>query len=372
MKILYFLNGSNVSTAGGMEYHLVDITNWLEKKGVEVAIAVRKGTYIQKHLLQGKSNVIPLTWTGVKKIYAFYQAAKAIVKFSPDIISINRERDIKRIYYIAKIAGIFLRHKPKLVAIFQNIGWRESFDLSRLDGLIFLNNYTKEHYLSWNKKAENKARIFNYGISMPHVDTLKKFNPGRERRYFQGIGFPLIGMVGEFRKNQSELIDVAYELKTKVPHFTIAFVGKGSEQEIRPLKEKIDRLGLKKNFLFSGNVDHSKIPDVFYDLDISVTTNRAEAFGLVFIESLASYTPLVAYASGGPVEILEKGGGFLVSGGPAEMAEKLYLLISDYTLRKSTGLAGRQAAEKYFSIDAMGNNHYAFYSNLLMERQRSS
>ncbi len=200
---------------------------------------------------------------------------------------------------------------------------------------------------------------------MPLIDQVEKFNPRRERRFFKGLGFPLIGMVGEFRKNQTELIDVAFELKKKIRDFTMVFVGKGSEEKIRPLREKIDRLGLASNFLFAGNIDRSRILDVFYDFDLSVTTNREEAFGLAFIESLASYTPLVAYASGGPVEILENGGGILVSGGPAEMAEKLFQLISVPMLIKSLGVAGRKAAEQYFSIDVMGEKHYRFYNNIL-------
>ncbi len=367
MKILYVLNGSNFSSAGGMEYHLIDITNWLEGKGVVTAKAVRKGTFLHKNLLCDKSNVYPLSWTGFSKLFGLFQAGKAILDFSPDIISINRERDIKRIFFIVKFMGLFLKKKPKIVAIFQNIGWRSSFNLGKLDGLIFINNYTKQDYIFWNKEAENKSVIINYGIPMPEVNFTEKLNPNRDRKYFKGVGFPLIGMVGEFRKNQAELIDVAYHLKKKRPDFTIAFVGRGSEDEIRPLQEKIDQMGLTNNFIFAGNVDRKRIPDIFYDLDISVTTNRSEAFGLVFIESLASSTPLIAYSSGGPVEILTKGGGILVPGGPEEMAEKIFTVISDHGLRKSLGTAGRSVAEKYFSIDAMGENHYNFYLNILRQ-----
>jgi glycosyltransferase involved in cell wall biosynthesis len=165
---------------------------------------------------------------------------------------------------------------------------------------------------------------------------------------------------------------VAYHLKKKTPDFTIAFVGRASEEEIRPLQEKIDRLGLSQNFLFTGRVDRKYIPDIFYDLDVSVTTHRVEPFGMVFIESLASYTPLVAYNSGGPVEILAKGGGILVPGGPEEMAEKLFSLISDHALRKSLGMSGRAAAEKYFSIAAMGEQHYLFYVNILKDGSSKS
>lgn len=365
MRILYVLNGSNLSTAGGMEYHLMDITNALQAKGVQTAVAVRKGTYLRTHLLKDRPHVYPLSWTGLVKPIAFFQIARALLDFSPDIVSINRERDIKRIYYIIKFMGPLFKTRPKIVAIFQNIGWRSSFHLDKLDGLIFLNEYTKKDYISWNRSAESKSEVIYYGIPLPDIYFTERENPQRTRRFFKNVGFPLIGMVGEFRKNQSELIDVAYHLKKKCPRFTIAFIGRGSDEQINPLKSKISKLGLTEHFIFTGQVERKHIPNVFYDLDISVTTNREEAFGLVFIESLASCAPLVAYNSGGPVEILEKGGGILVHGGAENMAGQLAVLISNHNLRISLGRKGRDVVEKYFSINTMGDRHFQFYQKLL-------
>lgn len=370
MRILYFLNGSNFTGAGGMEYHLIDITAWMQRKGIETAVAVRKGTYLQTHLLRDRQNIFPLQWTGIAKIVGLFQAGRAILNFAPDVISINRERDIKRVYFITRFLGPFLKMRPKLVAIFQNvgIGFGSSFDLSRLDGLIFTNNYTKQEFISGNSRAERKSRIIYYGIPMPEIDPARKIDPGRPRRFFKNAVFPLIGMIGNFRKNQTELIDAAYHLKGKCGDFTIAFIGSGTDEQLRPLKEKIARLGLEKHFLFTGAVDHDRMTDVFYDLDLSVSTNRREAFGIVFIESLASYTPLVTFDSGGPVEILDKGGGVLVHGGAEEMANALCDLILDHEKRMAMGREGRSVAERYFSINAMGEQHNRFYRDLLGEK----
>lgn len=367
MRILYFLNGSNFTGAGGMEYHLIDITGWMQKRGVVTAAAVRKGTYLQDYLLRGHPNIFPLHWTGISKVISLFQAGQAVLKFAPDIISINRERDIKRVYYLTKLLGPFMKKRPKIVAIFQNvgIGFGNSFDLSRLDGLIFINNYTKREFISGNERAEQKSRIIHYGIPLPEIDPDRKFDPERPRRYFKDASFPLIGMIGNFRKNQTELIDAAYHMKAKCGDFTIALIGSGTEDQIRPLREKIVGLGLEKHILFTGAVDHERMTDVFYDLDISVSTNRREAFGIVFIESLASYTPLVTFDSGGPMEILDKGGGVLVHGGPEEMATTLCDLIRDHDRRKALGREARAVAERYFSIDAMGEQHFQLYADLL-------
>jgi glycosyltransferase involved in cell wall biosynthesis len=53
------------------------------------------------------------------------------------------------------------------------------------------------------------------------------------------------------------------------------------------------------------------------------------------------------------VKVLQSGGEILVTGGPEELAGHLFRLVSDHEARKAMGLAGRIAAERYFSIDAM-------------------
>jgi glycosyltransferase involved in cell wall biosynthesis len=368
LKILYVCNASNFIGIGGMEYHVLDITTWLEKHGVTTALAVRKNTFFQRTILKNRPHVYPLSWTGLRKILSFFQVANSIREFSPDIISINREKDIIRVFFIAKVVGLFLKKRPKIVAVFHNPGWQRYYILGMLDGILFPTLFMKKGYLRKNGGAEAKSAVIYHGIEVHAVDIAEKLNPNRERRFFKGREFPLIGMIGEMRKNQTELIDAAYYLKKKRKDFTIALVGRGNDDEIKSLQAKIDRLGLSENFLFTGRVDRSLIPDVLHDLDLSVTTNRDEPFGIVHIESLASCTPLVAYNSGGPVEILEQGGGILVNGGPEEMAEKIFTVISDNELRKSLGLAGRAAVEKHFSIDAMGEQHFKFYQAVLEDK----
>jgi len=365
MKILYVSNASNFIGAGGMEYHLLDITGWMEQHDVQTALAVRKDTFFHRTLLKGRPHVYPLSWTGIRKFWSFFELARAVREFAPDVVSINRERDIIRVYGIVKLMGPFLKKRPAIVAVFHNLGWRSSWILERLDGVIFPNRYMRESYLRGAGNGTLRSEVIYHGVPLPEVNSDDKFNKDRQRRFFKEKRFPIIGMVGEMRKNQTELIDVAHHLKKKLRDFTIVLIGRGTDQEISDLQKKIDGYGLTDNVFLIGRVDRGRIPDIFYDLDVSVTTNRTEPFGMVFIESLASYTPLVAYNSGGPVEILEKGGGMLVDGGPENMADTLFRLVSDDALRTSLGMAGRKAVERHFSINAMGENHFSFYRSIV-------
>src|SRR5574337_361231 len=153
-----------------MEYHLLDITTWMEGRGVETALAVREGTFFHRNILRDRKHVYPLSWTGRNKFFSFVQVSRAIRNFSPDIISINRERDILRVFLITKITSLFLKKKPKIVAVFHNAGWKRFFVLGKLDGVIFPTDYMKEGYLPKNRNAKDKSVTIYHGINLHHVD----------------------------------------------------------------------------------------------------------------------------------------------------------------------------------------------------------
>lgn len=363
MRLLYVCNGSNFLGAGGMEYHLIDVATQLKDYGVDIGFVVRKDTYLHKILLAGEPDVFPMTCTGFRKPISSFQLLKAIISFKPDIISINRERDIVHTYLIAKLYGFLFRKDLQQVAVFHNLGWRFPFNLKRLNGIIFPNRYIQKEYLV-ESLFDQKNKVIYHGINIDNFHFKNNAELNRKRKYFTGLNDPIIGMVGEFRKNQLELVDVAVALRKKLDRFTFAVVGRGTDSEIELLKNKIRSNNLDDYFVVTGNVSRDRMPDVFYDFDVSVTTNRYEPFGIVFIESLASYTPLVAYNSGGPVEILANGGGCLIEGDPEDMAEKIFQVISDVDFRCRLGNDARRSAEKLFSIQSMGKQHYQFYLEL--------
>lgn len=364
MRLLYVSNGSNFLGAGGMEYHLVDVARELKRLGVAVGFAVREGTFFHKEMLKAAEDVFPMSITGpIKAIYPF-QLLRAMVLFRPDIVSINREKDVIQTYWVARIYNGLFGGRAKIVSVFHNLGWRKKFDLGLLDGTIFPNEHIRNDYPGAGAISERSATLY-HGIDIGKFPFKSGRDFRRGRRCLKGTTGPVIGMVGELRKNQLELIDVAVHLKKRIDEFTFVVVGRGSQKEVQALEEKIASKGLDRHFILTGNVPRENVPDYYDDFDVSVTTNRHEPFGIVFIESLASGTPLVAYDSGGPVEVLAHGGGFLVSGGPEEMADRLDRLLSDGGELERVGAEGREVAERFFSLEAMGRAHHGYYSSLM-------
>ena len=104
------------------------------------------------------------------------------------------------------------------------------------------------------------------------------------------------------RKNWIELIDIFAMIRRNVPNAELTIIGQG------PMKDKIQKhaLNLKLNtdIKWLGNVRRNEMPAVYQSSDIFIHTSKAETFGIVFIESLLSGVPVIAYESGPVHEIV--------------------------------------------------------------------
>lgn len=205
------------------------------------------------------------------------------------------------------------------------------------------------------------TRIIHYGIPIPEQQPAKN-DKNRERRVLKGKKFPIIAMVGELWKNQEELVDAGVKLCAAFPDITIAIVGGGNTDL---LTRKIADYGLEKNFILTGRIPREQIPDLFYDLDLSVSTHRNEGFGIVHIESLAASTPVIAYNNGGLVEIIRKGGGILVNGDTNDFSKEIIALLNDDNRRFAMGDEGRKVFEENFALDTMIKNHVEYFHEIL-------
>lgn len=359
MKILFVCNARFSS---GAEDHLVDLTSWMKANGEEPVCLISTGSVLEKQLGETGIRFHP-AFDRSRRLTLPARIARAILDERPDVISINREHNILPVLYTTRTISPWLPKKPKMVAVFHTPTGRYYPGLKKFDGIIATSEYTGSAFVRANPGIERFMEIIHYGIRMPAVDESVKKDRNRPRRYFRDRGFPIIGMVGELWKNQEELVDATIPMLETFPDLTVAFIGGygGSASLI----ERIGRHGLQKHFVLTGRLPRTLIPDVFHDLDLSVSTHRNEGFGIVHIESMASLTPVVAYNSGGLVEIIRKGGGVLVDGGPREFAQAVAGLLSDDGKRHDLGLEGRKVVEDHFSIDAMGRNHLRYYQDVL-------
>lgn len=167
------------------------------------------------------------------------------------------------------------------------------------------------------------------GIS---VNNYRKGNAKRIRVMHKLGGDFVILFVGRFseEKGIKFLCQAILELKkNKDLKFKAILVGDGPERE--EITTFIHTHRLEKIIITPGWVSPSELKDYYSAADVFVGPSVREALGLVFIEALASGTPIIATKTGGIKDVLVDGmNGYAVRSGSADdIVNKVQLLIND-------------------------------------------
>ncbi|MGV3527648.1 MAG: glycosyltransferase [Flavisolibacter sp.] len=111
-------------------------------------------------------------------------------------------------------------------------------------------------------------------------------------------------------KNQHLLLDAFHLLVKEVPAAQLRIVGSGHLKNV--LEQKANELGIRKNIVFTGQLDQDAVKQEIENAALLVLSSRSETFGAVLIEALACGKPVVSTRSGGPEEIINSSNGILV------------------------------------------------------------
>lgn len=364
MKVLLINNDKGWS--GGQE-HLKDLAAELTANGVGVHFLVRAGSRSDVRFRETGAPVHALPGHGLRgDATALLRLVRLLRRERFDIVSVNREHDLLLAALAWKLA--FPVRAPGKFIVNYHIGTaRKQPLLSTADSVVCISEHVRDKLCRSNPVACGKSVILYHGIELSDPPAVDKFRIDRERRFFRGATFPLIGMLGEFWKNQTELVDAIPFLKEEFPSVRVAFVGDNTDPGlVQPVLDKIRLHGLEETFIFTGRIPRERIPDVFFDFDLSVSTHRNEGYGIVHLESLAAGTPLVAFNEGGMVDILRgEDVGILVDGGPREFAAAVAGLLRDRARRFAMGRRGFELVTEKYSRQAMGERYLEFYRRLL-------
>lgn len=175
-----------------------------------------------------------------------------------------------------------------------------------------------------------------------------------KRKYGLNPNVCCIGNIGQIVrwKNQWDFLRVARQLLRTSPDFHFFILGEVVDKTyFFQLKSQITYWGMEKYITLTGHVDPIEI--YMAELDMIMHTAVGEPFGRVLIEAAAMEKPVVAYASGGPVEVIENAKtGYLVGTGKVEdMVEKIRLLATSRELRRTIGNAARMEIVRRFGVD---------------------
>lgn len=200
---------------------------------------------------------------------------------------------------------------------------------------------------------------------------LKLGLPGIDTRLFVPVaycpdGYILsVGRFSDHRKN-SRLLFAAYaRLRQQCPHAPrLVLVGKS------PLPQDwayARSLGVMDHVDMHQDVSIQDLVRWYQAASLFVLSSNEEGLGIVLLEAMACGLPIVSTRCGGPeTAVCEGETGYLTPVGDAvALADALQRLLEAPQRRQQMGQAGRQRAEKRFSLAAAGKVYLDQYDALL-------
>jgi glycosyltransferase involved in cell wall biosynthesis len=195
----------------------------------------------------------------------------------------------------------------------------------------------------------------------PGIDLGRRKVDGAGLRQRLGIPAdrPVVGIVGRLQpwKGQDRFLEALAELRRR-GHDAHGLIVGGTAFDLSPhfaeqLRELVGRLGLEGRVTMTGQVEDAA--PHFGLMDVAVNASEGEPFGIVLLEAMAAGVPVVAVATGGPLEIVDPGvtGLLAPDGGPLALADAIGEVLGDPARGRAMGAAGRRRCEERFSAAAM-------------------
>jgi len=132
---------------------------------------------------------------------------------------------------------------------------------------------------------------------------------------------------------------------------------------------KLPENGGKYQLIELGSINLPRLQSQFYSAcDVFAAPSRIESFGLTALEAMACGTPVVAFETGGLVDIVADGETGLLEkqvGSVAGLRNRLDWMLQHPAERGNMGLAARQRVEKQFSSALMGRRYVERYRELV-------
>jgi len=269
--------------------------------------------------------------------------------------------DVLHVQYFAPLG-----HRGRLVNTIHDISWfRFPQFFSRFERFLFkflmtssarrsdriftVSGLSKEDLVSLIHLPENKIKVIYNGISKRFISDTREPEETRKICSRYGLTGNFLLYVGRIdpRKNLSCLVQAYAFLRSKhsVSH-QLAIAGTVHVQP-EDLQQVVKNCEFREDIRFCGYVADEDLPALYSGADVFVYTSEYEGFGLPPLEAMASGTPVVASDISIFHEILDDAAVLVNPLDIEAIAEGIYRILSDSTLRKNLVETGKVRAGKF-------------------------
>jgi len=366
MKIIQVINSFS---PGGAEIFVKELSKSLKNKGIDVEIWAMSEysdkNFEEEFIKELKRNKIKFKNFNKKshrqRLKIISSLRREILKSKPDIIHAHCESPA---FYTA------------VSCLGTNIFLIQTIHNTIINYIVLQRYFLKRKYQKFVAISEKVKDILIKRIGVPRKKIIKIYNgidlkkfdlilpKRREGSYIKLIN---IGRLTE-QKDQENLIKSVYLLKRKYYRennlpFKVFIVGEGKLK--KTLIELVKNLKLEKNIEFLGA--RTDIPYLLSNSDIFVLSSKWEGFPLVILEAMASKLPIISTDVGSIGEIIENGkeGILIPKESPEKLADAIYLLSKDYSLRKELSENAYNKVRNKFSIQMCVKQHLELYKQVI-------
>jgi glycosyltransferase involved in cell wall biosynthesis len=374
---ILFLIDTFFSLAGA-EKNIYHLLSNLDKKNWNPILVCLDRCYVNEKLLSTGCKIVSCH---LKRLYH----PKAFFCFL-NLVTLIRRQKVKLIisyFESADILGLALAKFTgvPIISSRRDIG----FNLSRRILLVYkcINRYfnkitvvseaVKYELIRAQKLDNKKIKTIYNGIAVSDFSEIKS-NPAK-KSFGLNDDYPVVAMIANIRPVKGHIYFIhAASIILKSRNY-VQFLIVGGDLSIdgsfqRKLGQLAKRLKVADNVLFLGRRDD--ISRVLAAVDVLVAPSLTEGFSNVILEAMAAGKPVVATNVDGNREaVLHGKTGLLVAPRDSHsLAHAVGRLLTDASLAKNMGCAGRKRVETYFTVETMINANQDLYRSVIENAKR--
>jgi glycosyltransferase involved in cell wall biosynthesis len=361
---------------GGIENHIRVLAQGLRGAGVDAQVLVTNtGSQTTRETIAG----VPVTKTGRQ---ANLSSAPLSLGFLSEVWKQEKGMDIAHAhapYPPGELAHLFLGRANRFVITYHSDIVKQRVlgtfyapflrAVLRKADLIAVATPVHVPTSPFLQPLAEKCRVIPYGQDLHRfAPTLVRLEAAAQMRTRYGGG-PLLLFVGRLRHYKG--VDVLIQAMRDVPDAQALIAGIGPEEiACRTLTQE---MGLGDRVHFLGEPSDDELVTIYRAADIFVlpSTNRAEMFGIVQIEAMASGLPVICTELGTGTSFVNQHGltGLVVPpNDPTALAGAINQLVTNPELARRMGEGGKARAAAEFSVQVMVQRTLDFYREALERR----
>ena len=287
-----------------------------------------------------------------KFVTSIHAAAFTHTQFLYDAVGPARAHP--RIWGLRRPYGVWMHG----VEVWDNLTLDRAVALRRANFVLVNSQFTLERFEQRHWPLKN--------AQVCHLATEQNDAPIRSTRMEGAPTALLIGRCDKanFRKGHAEVIAAWEDVVKVIPNAELMLVGGGDGLDM--LRAAVGKSAAQEQIKVLGFVPERYMPEIWAKADVFVQPSWKEGFGLVYIEAMRHSLPVIASVHDAGSEINCDGiTGFNVSlDDPAELVNRLVLLLRNKDLAKRMGLAGYCRWRERFRYSAFRDRFLSILKSL--------